>query len=176
LRPRGDIEEIIVFSINQQQFAHFEAFGFVVLRRLLDDREVSALTGEVTRALGEAFGGIGTDTDPEGTGGIRGDFLPLSLDRTPLSQALIADSSAGRDKRLAWTIEYLPWPGLGDPDRLRAVRDLVVDAVEFDHEGFDKKRWPAWREWAAGARGIASRQVAVERLRLLGVLGAGERR
>ncbi len=278
-----------MFSINQQQFAHFEAFGFVVLRRLLDDREVSALTGEVTRALGEAFGGIGTDTDPEGTGGIRGDFLPLSLDRTPLSQALIADdprlfqgsaallgvptvptapiatcftsnagwhtdqgpdvggvkflvhlqprsaadgalrvvpgshapgfgrrmraywsrdpgvqgfeewpvpaivletspgdviafhlhlfhSSAGRDKRLAWTIEYLPWPGLGDPDRLRAVRDLVVDAVEFDHEGFDKKRWPAWREWAAGARGIASRQVAVERLRLLGVLGAGERR
>jgi phytanoyl-CoA dioxygenase PhyH len=277
-----------VFSINQQQLAHFEAFGFVVLRRLLDDREVATLTGEVTRELGEAFGGIGTDTDPDGTGGIRGDYLPLSVNRTPLSQALIADdprlfqgsaallgvptvptapiatcfasnagwhtdqgpdvggvkflihleprtaadgalrvvpgshdpafgrrlraywsrdpgsqgfegwpvpavvletspgdviafdlhlfhSSAGGDKRLAWTIEYLPWPGLGDPDRLRAVRDLVVDAVEFD-EGFDKERWPAWREWAAGTRGAASRQVAVQRLRLLGVLGAGEPR
>jgi hypothetical protein len=242
------IEEIIVFSINQQQLAYFEAFGFVVLRRLLDDREVATLTGEVTRSLGKAFGGIGTDTDPDGTGGIRGDYLPLSVDRTPLSQALIADvggvkflihlqpctadgalrvvpgshdprfgrrvraywsmdpgpqgfegwpvpavvletspgdviafdlhllhSSAGRDRRLAWTIEYLPWPGLGDPDRLHAVRDLVVDAVEFDDEGFDQQRWPAWREWAAGARGVASRRVAVERLRLLGVLGAGER-
>jgi hypothetical protein len=68
------IEEIIVFSINQRQLAHFEAFGFVVLRRLLDDREVATLTGEVTRSLGEAFGGIGTDTDPDGTGVIRGDL------------------------------------------------------------------------------------------------------
>jgi Phytanoyl-CoA dioxygenase (PhyH) len=278
-------EETIVFSIDQQQLAHFEAFGFVVLPGLLDDREVTALTAEVTTALGEAFGGIGTDSDPEGAGGIRGDYLPLSVDRAPLSQALIADdprlfqgsaallggptvptppiatcftsnagwhtdqgpnlggvkflvhlqprtaadgalrvvpgshdpafgrrvhaywsrdpglqgfggwpvpavvletspgdviafdlhlfhSSAGGDKRLAWTIEYLPWPGLGDRERLRAVRYLVVDAAEFDDEDYDQERWPAWREWAAGARGIPSRRVAVERLRLLGVPGA----
>jgi len=234
-----------VFSFSQQQLAHFQAFGFVVVQGLLDGRETAALTGEVTAALGDAFGGIGTDTDPQGTGGIRGDYLPLSVDRTPLSQSLIADdprlfqgsaallggptvptapiatcftsnagwhtdqgpdvggvkflahlerrtagsgalrvipgsheaglaarvraywsrdpalqgfdgwpvpcvvletepgdviafdvhlfhASAGGDKRLAWTIEYLPWPGLGDPERLRVVRDLVVDAVEFD--------------------------------------------
>ncbi len=39
-------------------------------------------------------------------------------------------SSAGGDQRLAWTIEYLPWPGLGDPERLRLVCDLVVDTVD----------------------------------------------
>ena len=276
---------------NQQQLAQFRAFGFVVLPGLLDRGETAALTDEVTAGLREAFGGIGTDRDPEGTGGIRGDYLPLSVDRAPLSQWLLADdprlfhgsaallgaptvptapiatcftsnagwhsdcgpdvagvkfiaylqrrtaasgalrvipgshepgfarrllaywsqdpatqgfdgwpvpfvaletepgdviafdvhlfhASAGGAKRLAWTIEYFAWPGLGDPERLRVVRDLVVDTVEFDHEGYDRERWPTWREWEAGARAVPSRQVAVERLRLLGVLGqaAGDRR
>jgi Phytanoyl-CoA dioxygenase (PhyH) len=280
-------EEIIMFSFSQQQLAHFQAFGFVVVRGLLDDRETVALTAEVTAALADAFGGIGTDTDPDGTGGIRGDYLPLSVDRAPLSQALTADeprlfqtsaallgsptvptapiatcftsnagwhtdqgpdvggvkflahlehrtagsgalrivpgshdpafaarvraywsrdpalqgfdgwpvpcvaletapgdviafdlhlfhSSVGGERRLAWTIEFLPWPGLGDPERMRLVRDLVIDTVDFDHEGYDRGRWPTWQEWAVGARGVPSRQVAVERLRLLGVLGAGD--
>jgi ectoine hydroxylase-related dioxygenase (phytanoyl-CoA dioxygenase family) len=76
-------------------------------------------------------------------------------------------SAIGGGRRLAWTIEYLPWPGLADPERMRVVRDLVdntVDDVEPDH-------WPKWREWAAGASAATpSRQVAVDRLRLLGVL------
>jgi hypothetical protein len=231
-------EEIIVLS--QQQIAHFQAFGFVVLRGLLDDGETAALAGEVPAALGDAFGGIGTDIDPEGTGGIRGDYPPPSVDRAPLGQSLIADdprlfqgsaallggptvptapiatcftsnagwhtdqgpqvggvkflahlqpraagsgalrvvpgshdpgfsarmraywsrdpvlqgfggwpvpcvaletepgdviafdlhlfhASVGGHRRLAWTIVYLPWPGLGDAERLRLVRDLVVD-------------------------------------------------
>ncbi len=276
-------------SFSQQHIAHFQAFGFVAVQGLLDDAETAALSGEVTAALGDAFGGIGTDTDPEGTGGIRGDYLPLSVDRAPLSQSLIADdprlfqgsaallggptvptasiatcftsnagwhtdqrpdvggvkflahlqrrtagsgalrvipgsheagfaarvraywsrdpalqgfdgwpvpavvletepgdviafdlhlfhSSVGGERRLAWTIEYLPWPGLGDPERLRVVRDLIVDTAEFDHEGYDRERWPTWREWAAGARAVPSRQVAVERLRLLGVLAGGDPR
>jgi hypothetical protein len=79
------------FVLSQQQIAHFDAFGFVVLHGLLDDAEAAALTAEATAALGDAFGRIGTDIDPEGTGGIRGDYLPLSVDRTPLSQSLIAD-------------------------------------------------------------------------------------
>ncbi len=53
-----------MFSFSQQQIAHFQAFGFVVGRGLLDDRETAALTAEVTAALGGAFGGIGTDIDP----------------------------------------------------------------------------------------------------------------
>ena len=76
---------------SHYQITHFRTFGFVVLPGLLDADETVGLAGEVTDALTEAFGAIGTDTDPDGTGGIRGDYLPLSVDRTPISQALIAD-------------------------------------------------------------------------------------
>lgn len=56
------------------------------------------------------------------------------------------------------------------------MRDLVIDTVDYDHEGYDRERWPTWREWAAGARTIRTRQLAVERLRLLSVLGEGDPR
>jgi hypothetical protein len=257
----------------------------VVLRGLLTERETSTLTVEVTTELTAAFGGLGTDTDPEHTGGIRGDYLPLTVDRAPLSQALMADdprlvqgaaellgtlvvptppiatcftsnagwhtdqgpavggvkflahlqprtaadgalrvipgshdpgfafrlrsfwaadpagqgfpgwpvpcvtldtepgdviafdvhlyhSSAGGHDRLAWSVEYLPWPGLGDPDLAWTTQELIVDAAEFDHEPYDRDQWPTWREWVAGASAVPSRLLAVQRLRLLGVLGA----
>jgi len=54
------------------------------------------------------------------------------------------------------------------------VRDLILDATEFDHEDYDRDRWPAWREWAAGAAQIPSRAIALERLELLGVLAGGD--
>lgn len=76
---------------THQQIEHFRAFGFVVARGLFTDDETRTLEAEVVASLTEAFGGVGTDADPDGTGGIRGDYLPLALDRTPLSQALIAD-------------------------------------------------------------------------------------
>ena len=56
---------------------------------------------------------------------------------------------------------------------MRIVRDLILDDAEFDHENYDRGRWPVWREWAAGAAQIPSRAIALERLKLLGVL-AGE--
>ena len=59
---------------------------------------------------------------------------------------------------------------------MRVVRDLALDAVEFDHEAYDRDRWPTWAEWAAGAPSLSSRQTAVERLRLLVVLGDDEAR
>jgi hypothetical protein len=40
--------------------------------------------------------------------------------------------------------------------------------------GYDRCRWPAWREWAAGAAQIPSRAIALERLELLGVLDGEE--
>jgi len=43
--------------------------------------------------------------------------------------------------------------------------------VEYDHEDYDRERYPIWREWAAGARQVPSRAIAVDRLRLIGVLG-----
>jgi hypothetical protein len=54
---------------------------------------------------------------------------------------------------------------------MRVVGELLVDAVEFDHEDHDRQRWPTWSEWEGGAAGIPSRGLAVERLRLLGMLG-----
>lgn len=72
--------------------------------------------------------------------------------------------------RLTWTIDYLPWPGIVDQERMRVVRDFVRDNVEFDHEDYDRDRWPVWRDWAAGHHRTPSRAIAVERLKLLGVL------
>jgi Phytanoyl-CoA dioxygenase (PhyH) len=264
---------------SHQEIAHFQAFGYVVLRGLLSNQEIATLRTEVTSALSDAFGGIGRNRGDEG--GIPGDYLPLSADRTPFSQALIADdprlfqgstallgrptvpsppiatcftgdatpwhidqgpdigglkflihleprtaetgalrvipgshdpsftariesywsidpgnqgfapwpapavvlatqpgdvlafdlhlrhSSVGGGRRLAWTIEYLPWPGLDDPARMRLVRHLVEDTVD----DVDPERWPTWSEWAAGTpTAPGSRDVAVARLQLLGVL------
>jgi Phytanoyl-CoA dioxygenase (PhyH) len=76
----------------------------------------------------------------------------------------------GGTPRTAWVIDYLPWPGLASPEGMAAVRDLLQDAVEFDHETYDRDRWPVWRDWVAGADQIPSRAIAVERLQLLHVL------
>jgi hypothetical protein len=76
----------------------------------------------------------------------------------------------GGAPRLTWSIDYLPWPGLGQGDQASVVRDLTMDDVEFEHEDYDRDRWPVWRDWVAGAAGIRSREIAIERLRLLGVL------
>jgi hypothetical protein len=84
--------------------------------------------------------------------------------------AHLMNRAQGGTPRLSWTIDYLPWPGLGRPDQMKVVRDLVLDAVEFDHEDYDRDRWPAWRDWAAGAAQPPSRAIALERLKLLGVL------
>ena len=270
--------------LTHQQILHFSTFGYLTLRGLFSPSEVATLRDEVTSALADAFGQVGTE--PDQAGGISGDYLPMAVDRAPFSQSLIADDertflvsaellggptvpsvgiatcftgdsswhtrlgpavpglaiwvdleprtagtgalrlipgshlpdyerrlwaycraepaasgfaqpdwpecphvvvetqpgdavafhahlfncARGGTPRLTWTIDYLPWPGLGDPDRMRLVRDLTLDDVEFDHEEYDRDRWPVWREWAAGAGGSPSRALAVDRLKLLGVL------
>jgi Phytanoyl-CoA dioxygenase (PhyH) len=80
-------------------------------------------------------------------------------------------SSQGAAPRLTWTIDYLPWPGITNAAGKEAVRGLLLDAVEFDHEAYDRDRWPVWQEWAAGPDAPASRQIAIERLQLLDVVG-----
>lgn len=84
--------------------------------------------------------------------------------------AHLMNCAQGGTPRHSWIIGYLPWPGLGNPDRLAAVRAMAEDDVEFDHEDYDRDRFPVWREWAAGAGQVPSRAIAVERLKLLGVL------
>jgi hypothetical protein len=270
--------------LTHQQILHFSTFGYLTLRGLFTQPEMAALRDEVTRALTDAFGQLGTE--PDQTGGISGDYLPLSVDRAPFSQSLIADDertilvaaellggaavpsvgiatcftgdsswhtrlgpalagltvwvdlepriadtgalrlipgshvpdyerqlwaycradpatsgfakpgwpdwphvvvetepgdvvifhshlfncARGGTPRLTWTIGYLLWPGLSNADQMRLVRDMTLDDVEFDHEEYDRDRWPVWREWAAGADTSPSRAIAVERLKLLGVL------
>jgi hypothetical protein len=56
---------------------------------------------------------------------------------------------------------------------MKIVRDLIKDDAEFDHEDYDRDRWPVWRDWVVGAPRILSRAIARERLELLGVLGEG---
>jgi hypothetical protein len=265
--------------LSHQQILHFRTFGFVTLRGLLSQSEAATLRHEVTDALTDAFGVLGSE--PDDLGGISGDYLPLAADRAPFSQSLIADDrrtfqasaellgcptvpsvgiatcftgdstwhtrqgaaiggvtfwvdleprtaatgalrlipgshlpdymrqigeysgaepaqsgfeewewphvvietdpgdvvalhvhlrnrAQGGLPRLSWTIDYRPWPGIADRERMRLVRDFV--SVEFDHEDYDRDRWPVWREWAAGAQRSLSRAIAVERLELLGVL------
>jgi hypothetical protein len=84
--------------------------------------------------------------------------------------AHLFNCARGGTPRLTWTIDYLAWPGLGDAERMRIVRDMTLDDVEFDHEDYDRDRWPVWREWVAGASLSPSRALAVERLKLLGVI------
>jgi hypothetical protein len=84
--------------------------------------------------------------------------------------AHLMNCARGGTPRLSWTIDYLLWPGLGRPDEMEVVRRLAMDDVEFDHEDYDRDRWPVWREWVAGAAQIPSRAMAAERLKLLGVL------
>jgi hypothetical protein len=59
-------------------------------------------------------------------------------------------SFGGRD-RLAWTIEYLAEPaGQGARGRVLSWMD---DGFEQGFRGFDRDRYAAWRDWAAGAAG-----------------------
>ena len=73
----------------------------------------------------------------------------------------------------ALPIEYKRWPALEDTGRLAALRDLVADIVDYSHEDYDTDKWPAWREWAASTAATTappSRQTAIWRLELLGIL------
>jgi Phytanoyl-CoA dioxygenase (PhyH) len=273
--------------LTHQQILHFSTFGYLTLRGLFRQPEMATLHDEVSTALTDAFGQLGTEPDPND--GISGDYLPLSVDRAPFSQSLIADDertflaaaellggpvvpsvgiatcftgdsswhtrlgpaipgvtmwvdleprsagtgalrlvpgshmpeyerqlwayhwaqpeasgfaqpdwpdwphvvietepgdvvafhahlfncALGGAPRLTWTIDYLAWPGLGDAERMRLVRDMTRDDVEFDHEDYDRDRWPVWSEWVAGAETSPSRELAVERLKLLGVIADG---
>jgi Phytanoyl-CoA dioxygenase (PhyH) len=271
--------------LSHQQIMHFRTFGYLTLRGLLSQAEMTTLREEVTAALAGAFGKIATE--PNDLGGISGDYLPLAVNRAPFSMALIADDprtflasgellgsptvpsvgiatcftgdstwhtrlgpdiagvtfwvdleprtagtgalrfipgshlpeferqlwaymgaepasqgfeqwewphvvvetqpgdvvafhahlmnyAQGGTPRRSWTIDYLAWPGVANRDRMDLVRDLTLGDVEYDHEDYDRDRWPAWREWAAGAAQIPSRAIALERLELLGVLAGGD--
>jgi len=75
--------------LTHQQILHFRTFGYVTLPSLLSAAEAATLRQEVAGALADAFGQIAAGRDD--LGGINGDYLPLAVNRAPLSLALIAD-------------------------------------------------------------------------------------
>ena len=76
-------------------------------------------------------------------------------------------SSGGRD-RLAWTIEYLALPS-DEAARGKTLR-WVDGSLEQAFRGFDRERYPAWRDWLENPSGDRRRAAAIDRLRNTGVL------
>jgi Phytanoyl-CoA dioxygenase (PhyH) len=76
-------------------------------------------------------------------------------------------STGGRD-RLAWTAVYQRCPETsGERDRtLRSVHDGFEQAFR----GFDRGRYPVWRDWLADAAAHRRRAGVIERMRHAGVL------
>jgi Phytanoyl-CoA dioxygenase (PhyH) len=76
-------------------------------------------------------------------------------------------STGGRD-RLAWTAVYQRCPET-EPERERTLRS-VHDSFEQAFRGFDRDRYPVWRDWIADAAAHPRRADVIERMRYAGVL------
>lgn len=76
-------------------------------------------------------------------------------------------SLGGRD-RLAWTAVYQRCPETG-AERDRTLRS-VHDSFEQAFRGFDRDRYPIWRDWLADAAAHPRRPGVIERMRHAGVL------
>ena len=76
-------------------------------------------------------------------------------------------SFGGRD-RLAWATIYLS--ASEDDDSRERIRRWMTDAFEQEFRGFDRSRYPTWRDWLINPDGGRRRAVVIERLRDAGVL------
>jgi hypothetical protein len=76
-------------------------------------------------------------------------------------------STGGRD-RFAWNIVYQRSPDT-DAERERTARSMT-DGFEQAFRGFDRDRYPIWRDWLADPQHHHLRTVVIERLRGAGVL------
>ncbi len=73
----------------------------------------------------------------------------------------------GRD-RLAWATEYLVVPE-GEDSGAKTIR-WMADSFEQAFRGFDRERYPVWRDWLANPENASRRAVVIERLRRAGIL------
>ena len=76
-------------------------------------------------------------------------------------------SFGGRD-RLAWTAIYQRCPETA-AERDRTLRS-VHDGFEQAFRGFDRARYPVWRDWLDGAAAHPRREAVIGRMREAGVL------
>lgn len=98
--------------------AHFQAFGFVVLRGALSDDEVTALAIEADRSVRDATGNRYLVDD--GQGGISGHYIPATGERTPASLALL--------QRYAPIVEHLV--------RAPMIPTITLHTLLFDMAGW----------------------------------------
>jgi hypothetical protein len=76
-------------------------------------------------------------------------------------------SFGGRD-RLAWTIVYLRCPETAEEED--RTRRSMADSFEQAFRGFDRDRYPIWRDWLAQEAAHPRRGAVIERLRATGAL------
>jgi hypothetical protein len=106
------------------------------------------------------------------------DVAPAPVDETVadavrdwlLGRGIIAanDASTGGRDRLAWNGVYLRCPETAD-ERDRTLRH-ARDDFEQAFRGFDRDRYPVWRDWLAGAAAHPRRAPLIGRMRRAGVL------
>lgn len=94
-----------------------------------------------------------------------GDVIPFDLHAW--------HASAGGRDRLAWNAVYLRCPETDD-ERDRTLR-YAHDGFEQAFRGFDRDRYPVWRDWLAAAAARPRRAPVIERMRRAGVLGCPAR-
>jgi hypothetical protein len=70
--------------------------------------------------------------------------------------------------RLAWTAAYLAAPG-DEASREKTLR-WMAGSFEQKFRGFDRERYPVWRDWLANPDGRRRRAAVIEGLRAAGVL------
>jgi hypothetical protein len=116
-------------------------------------RRGPARTDAEAAAYQASIPGYIADTSP-------GDVIAFDLDTW--------HASAGGRDRLAWTAVYQRCPET-DSERDRTLRS-VQDSFEQAFRGFDRGRYPIWRDWLADAAEHPRRAEVIERMRHAGVL------
>ena len=101
------------------------------------------------------------------------DHYPGSVVETQPGDVIAFDlrtfhASFGGTDRLAWAIEYLAEATSGDEED-RVLRSMA-DSFEQACRGFDRNRYPTWRDWAANPHHPPQRAEIIDRLRRAGVL------
>ncbi|GAA2003234.1 phytanoyl-CoA dioxygenase family protein [Catenulispora subtropica] len=76
--------------ISQQEYAHFQTFGFVVFRGLLSAAEIAVLKDEATTAMADAYGAAYLDDGPP-VAEVPAFDLPMMAASTPFAASLVAE-------------------------------------------------------------------------------------
>ena len=105
------------------------------------------------RALPRVYPGVVVETRP-------GDVVAFDLHT-------FHATLGGRD-RLAWVIEYLAVPE--DEDERSKTLRWIADSFEQEFRGFDRDRYPMWRDWLANSFDDQRRAAIIDRLRDAGIL------